>query len=346
MRTVRLIILGIVILLGIYAASMYYLVDESKSFRVEKELNYPVEKVFPQFSNLQNFAKWNHFFASSKTMQLDFYTPYEGKGASLSYADHENDRSGELFVRYHNPNRTMRYQIFENGEKFPTHVDIKFIRTAPEKTKIIWNVQTPKKALLERAANFWTEDRFGQNLDKSIISLTNYLSNKVEKDQFLTDIKYDSIITEKLEGQLVLGINVSSSNKKDALYKNIIMNHNKVKNFAQSDLGKSEDEVGFPVLITAPGNLKDKEISYFIGVPVNRREGISDNSFSYRTVNESEAYSVYYKGSYADRGKIIQQLIQKAKKDIMRNGDLQQVFLEAPEENKNVLMKISIPVYR
>ena len=29
---------------------IYYFVDESKDFRIEKEINYPVEKVFNQFN--------------------------------------------------------------------------------------------------------------------------------------------------------------------------------------------------------------------------------------------------------------------------------------------------------
>jgi hypothetical protein len=48
------------IFFGIYALSMF-LVDESKSFIIEKEINYPIDKVFPQFNNLQNFTQWNDF---------------------------------------------------------------------------------------------------------------------------------------------------------------------------------------------------------------------------------------------------------------------------------------------
>lgn len=346
MRIFRLIVLILAVLLGIYAAAMYYLVEESKSFKVEKEINYPVEKVFPQFSNLQNFARWNHFFSASKTMQLDFYTPYEGKDASMSFEDKKTGRKGEMFVRFHNPNRTMRYQLFENDEKYPTLVDIKFIGVSPEKTRIIWNVHTPRKALLERASNFWTEDRFGENLDKSMVNLRNYMSNRVEKDQFLTNIVYDSIVVEEIPGQLVIGINVSASNKKDALYKNVIMNHNKVVNYAQNDMGKGEDEVGFPMMISSFDDFKGKEVSYFLGVPVSKRQSVTDNSFSFKTLNQSLQYSMYYKGGFEGRTKSLQQLLQKAKRDTMRNGEVQQVFLEAPEEGKDVLMKISLPVYR
>ncbi len=346
MRWFRFAALIVLFLLGIYWVSMYYFVDESKSFTVEKEINYPIEKVFPQFNNLQNFARWNNYFAESKTMAVDFYSPYEGKGSALSFDDKKNDVNGEMFIRYENPNKTLKYQLFEGKKNNPTNIDIKFVPVSATKTKIIWYVHTPKKSVMKRAVNLWTEDDFAENLDKSMVNLRNLLGNKVEKDQFLTDIKYDSLMVEKQEGQLILGINVTTSNKKDALFKNIILNHNKVYNFVTNDLDKRDDEFGFPMLMTNPNNFKDKEVSYFIGIPLSKRIGVADNSFSFRTINESEAYVMYFKGNYANRVKTIQQLMLKAKRDSMRNGEIQQVFLEAPEEGKDVLMKMSLPVFR
>ncbi|WP_435525287.1 hypothetical protein [Chryseobacterium indoltheticum] len=88
------------------------------------------------------------------------------------------------------------------------------------------------------AQNFWTEDKFADNIDKSMLNLKNVLGNKVEKDNQLAAIKYDSLMVEKEEEKMILGVNVSTSNKKDALYKNIVMNYNKINNFVTMDLGK------------------------------------------------------------------------------------------------------------
>jgi hypothetical protein len=65
---------------GAYAASMYYFVEENKNFQIEKEIDYPLDKVFAQFNNLQHFTRWNNFFTSSQSIDIDYYTPYEGKG--------------------------------------------------------------------------------------------------------------------------------------------------------------------------------------------------------------------------------------------------------------------------
>lgn len=346
MRFVKFFVIIAAVLVGAYAASMYYFVDESKDFKVEKEIDYPLNEVFSQFNNLQNFSRWNNYFSSSKTMHIDFYQPYEGQGSSMSYNDKVTDKNGELFIRYENPLKSLRYQLFESENENPSLIDIKFVPEGEQKTKITWMIHTPKLNVWKRAENLWTEDRFVENIDKSMVNLKNVMSNKVAKANLASSIKYDTLMIEKEEGQLLLGINVSTSNKKDALVRNVVMNYNKVFNFVHMDLGKSDDEFGYPILITDADNYKDKEVSYFMGVPISKRAGVSDNNFSFRTVNGAEMYVMYYKGQYANRIKAIQQLLQKAKKDEMRNGDLQQTFLEAPSEDGEVVMKLSLPVFK
>ncbi len=346
MRFVKFFVIIAAVLVGAYAASMYYFVDESKDFKVEKEIDYPLNEVFSQFNNLQNFSRWNNYFSSSKTMHIDFYQPYEGQGSSMSYNDKVTDKNGELFIRYENPLKSLRYQLFESENENPSLIDIKFVPAGEQKTKITWMIHTPKLNVWKRAENLWTEDRFVENIDKSMVNLKNVMSNKVAKANLASSIKYDTLMIEKEEGQLLLGINVSTSNKKDALVRNVVMNYNKVFNFVHMDLGKSDDEFGYPILITDADNYKDKEVSYFMGVPISKRVGVSDNNFSFRTVNGAEMYVMYYKGQYANRVKAIQQLLQKAKKDEMRNGDLQQTFLESPSEDGEVVMKLSLPVFK
>lgn len=346
MRFMKIFTVIVLFLVGAYALSMYYFVDESKNFQIEKEIDYPVDKVFSQFNNLQNFTRWNNFFKSSQSIDIDYYTPYEGQGSAISYEDPKNGNQGEMFIRYENPNRTLRYQLFENRNENPTLVDVKFKAVSAERTKITWYVHTPKLSVLSRVKNFWTEDRFAENIDKSMVNLKNVLGNKVEKDNQLAAIKYDSLMVENEEEKLLLGINVSTSNKKDALYRNIVMNYNKVYNYVTMDLGKKDDEFGYPMLITDADNYKDKEVSYFLGIPLSKKMGITDNNFSFRTVNPSQNYVLYYKGTYAGRVKAIQQLIQKAKNDEMRYGDVQQIFIERPVDGQDVNLKLSLTVFK
>lgn len=335
----------VLFLLAVYAASMAF-VAESKNFTREKEINYPVEKVFPQFNNLQNFSSWNAFFADNNHLTFEYFTPYSGQGSSMRYQDKKDDEIfGDLFIRYENPNRTLRYQLFEGKKSNPYGINVKF-RGANGKTRITWNIQTPKQPFLKRSLNLITEDDIADQIDKSMKNLFAILGNKVDKEKQRESLKFDSLMVEQQEGQLLLGVSVNSKNAKDALFKNIIINHNKVLNYVKMDLGKKTDEYGEPILITDADNFKDKEVSYYYGIPLSKRVGLSDNNFSFRTVNASKNYVIYYRGSYPGRIKSIQQLLLKAKKDTLRTGDLQQTFLEEPREENNTVIKLSLPVFR
>jgi intergrase/recombinase len=41
------------------------------------------------------------------------------------------------------------------------------------KNKITWYVHTPKLSVWRRVENFWTEDRFAENINKSMVNLKN-----------------------------------------------------------------------------------------------------------------------------------------------------------------------------
>lgn len=339
---------GIIIVLffgAVYAVSMTF-VDENKSFTIEKEINYPIDKVYPQFSNLQNFTRWNAFFSENKNMSMQYYAPYEGVGSAMSYRDRKDDELfGDVFIRYENPERTLKLQLFEGRKNRPYSIDLKFV-PQNDKTKVIWYVHTPKQSFFKRSLNLISEDFWVNNIEYSMKNLYQILGNKVNKEIQRESVKFDSLMVEKQDDQLLVGINVTTKNVKDALFKNIVINHNKVYNFVKIDLGKREDEYGEPVLITDADNFKDKEVSYFYGMPVSKKEAITDNNFSFRTIKGSSYFVIFYQGTYTGRVKAIQQLLLKAKQDSMRIGDLQQTFLDEPTADNKTVMKLSLPVYK
>ena len=111
------------------------------------------------------------------------------------------------------------------------------------------------------------------------------------------------------------------------------------------DLAKREDEFGEPVLFTEAGELKNKEVSYFYGVPLSKKVNVSDNNFAFRTIKKSKYYSGYYKGRYEQRTKAIAKLLDKIRKDLLQNGKLEELFVEAPYNENEVVLKLSFPVY-
>ena len=345
MRLFKFFVYLFCFLLSIYALSML-LVDESKEFTIEKEINYHIDKVFPQFNNLQNFSQWNAFFENKEKYNFSFYTPYEGQGSSMTFQNPKSKSDfGDLFIKYSNINSSIKYQLFDGKKSSPYSIDVKFI-PQHNKTKIIWFIRTPKQPFLKRSLNLVTEDYIADNVENSIQNLSLLLGGKVDKELQLSKVKYDTLLVEKQKDMVLLGVNVSTNNKKGNVIKSIELNHNKVINFVTKDLNKKEDEYGLPVLITEASGYKNKDISYYYGVPLKQKQGLKDNNFSYRTVNPSEYYVMYYKGNYDGRIKAITQLLTQAKKDSMRNGSLLETFLEEPNAKKQVKIKLSLSVFR
>lgn len=320
--------------------------EENEEFVFESEIPYPIEKVYPQFNHLQRFASWNLFFKESPTMQIQYLRPYEGQGASLSYKDLKTKEKGELFLRYENPNSTLRYQLLQGSDSRPYLIDIKFVPTSTNQTRLLWKIQSPKKAFLERSANWFPDNNFVNSLQNSLSSLNQSLGSKVDRELLLSSITYDSLMVVEEEGQLLLGTSVNSSNRGDDLLQNIELNHGKVYNFLTADLKKEEDEFGFPVRITDAQSYKTKETSYYYGFPVKSRSSLSDNNFTFRTLGPSRKYVIYYEGSFLGRKGAIESLLKKARTDSMRYGSLEETYFSAPRTNENVHVKLSLPVYR
>lgn len=346
MRWIKVSILFILLIVGGYTLALHYLVEDGKSIVIEKEINYPVEKVFPQFSNLQNFTKWHLYFSNSDKLSVQYFEPYEGEGSSIAYQQPNRNKSGELYIRYLNPNRTVRYHLYEKGQSHPVQIDIRF-KPLGAKTKMIWNVHTPQQSLILKQENLLADNDFIDYLDKSIINLSNIMSNKVGREHLMASIKYDSVMVEQSKTQIILGINTNASNKKDALFRDIIHNHHKVFNHITMDLAKGEDEFGLPIFISDANHYKAKEVAYFYGMPISKRIALQDNNFTFRTINPSKYYTIYYKGNFNGRMKAIQKLTLKAQNDTMRSGELQQIFLQPPMDNsEEVVLKLALPVYK
>lgn len=320
--------------------------EEEKVFVVEKEIPYPIEKVFPQFENLQNFTKWNTQFILDKKYKYTYFQPYEGEGSAISFRNPKNENDfGQIYIRSLKINKAIQYEFYKKNDKMPYIIKVSFLPKG-EKTKLTWNIEVPKITLMDSFLDLVTDEDIEYNIGQSMKGLINLLSGKIEKDVMISQIKYDSIMIEEQEERLLLGLNVSTNNQKGNLFKNINLNHNKLISFLEKDLSKSDDEFGLPILLTEAGSLKNKEISYFYGVPLPKEEKISDHNFIFRKQNKAKIYTIYYKGKYENRRRSIENLANRIKKDSLKNGMLEELFVEEPNEEKDVILKISLPVYK
>lgn len=74
------------------------------------------------------------------------------------------------------------------------------------------------QTILKRSLNLIYEENFVSGIDKSIAALANHLGNKVDREAKLNTIKYDTIVEENHEETILLGLNVSASNRKREIF--------------------------------------------------------------------------------------------------------------------------------
>lgn len=344
MRWFKILAIILMLITGAYVGLMYSLEDR-KTLVVERELSYPIDKVFPQFENLQQLTRWSGFFRDKEVYAFQYFLPYEGVGSAMRFVNvKDNDEAGDIFIRDLKPMKSIRYEIYEKGEKTSYKVEAIF-QSKGEKTKITWKIETPTIPLMMRFLTLNADDKMEQNISSGMNKLTKILSGKVDAEVRLSQIKYDSIMEEEQEAKLLLGMNITAVNKKGMLHKSIVVHHHKLMSFVSKDLAKQEDEYGLPVLMTDIDGLRDKEISYFYGVSLPKSEKITDNNFVFKNLEKSRVYSIYYKGSYENRRRAVDKLLAEIKKSELRHGLLEEFFVEPPIEDEEVLLKISIPVY-
>ncbi|NAW51097.1 polyketide cyclase [Elizabethkingia argentiflava] len=346
MKWIKLIITFLIIIFGIYAISMLF-VEKTKSFSVKKEVHYPLEKVFPQFNNLCNLSRWNKFVQDGESeLSFSFYEPYEGTGSSMRFVNkRDSAQRGDLFIRYMMPGSGIKYQLFRNGDSHPYYIDVKFEKLGEDKTEITWFVKTPPTPYLKRSLNLLYEEDFISAIDKSILSLDHVLGSKVDKEKRINSIQYNKIFVEDNQEKLLIGISASTPTRKNGdFYNSVVMNYNQLHTFMIKDLEKKDDEFGdLHLMLNSEG--PNNKISYFCGVEVSKTFDINDNNFSFRTIKRGKSISTYYKGDYEGIKKTITNLKEEAKKMEMSTGELVEIFMEPPAENKEVILKITLQIY-
>ncbi len=341
MRWIKIIFYTAIVLLTVYAVSMLF-VDESKTYDFTEDLPFPIGKVSDNFENMQHFSEWKQLTEDDHDLSYTFYSPYRGTGSSLHFVNRKDSLiNGDVFLRYANPPYTFKYQIFSGRGESPYTIDIKLQKKSDALTRVFWKLSTPKQPLLRRSAAFFSDDEIRENFDHSMSRLRAVLSGKVDRENMLGNIQYDSVVVEQQPERLLLGLNSSAAGKKEILGRSVELTYAKLHNFLTKDLGRKESEFGETEMITALENFRENHVSYFLGVAVKDRQPLNDNSFTYRNLPASRALVIYYKGNYAGMINKVELLARHAKDNGYRPRELVQTFLTDPG-NDDTIIKLSL----
>ncbi|MBF5027431.1 SRPBCC family protein [Planobacterium oryzisoli] len=345
MRWIKFLVILSVIGVGVYVVTGL-LTTRPKTYTFSQSVPYSVDKVFQQFRDVREFASWNGYFTAlgnDKDWSAAYFEPYTGMGANAKFYNEKNGMFREVLLKYENLNRSVRYHFLENGWERPVVVDVIMRPKGSAHTNLEWHITIPEQSVFSTMTSEWEEDSMKPLITRSTQRLSITLGNKVDKDLLLQNIIYDSIFTQTRKGALLVGVSATSANRPETLMESTVVQHNKVWAYATMDLAKREDELGFPTMLYTVGGKGETHLSYYYGVEVSKREGLKDQSFSYRTVPSSSVYSMFHRGNARSIEGAVEKLVKKAKADSVRIGDLQQEFLDPPVNGQTLRVKLSLP---
>lgn len=341
MKKSFLVIFFLGFIIGGYFVFNFYTKEEKFSVKVEKEIDAPVDDVFLQFDNFQNFTHWNALFSTKNKTKINYFLPIEGENSSISFFNSKKD-NGEIYIRESKKNNYIKYQFFHSQNKRPLDILVKFKVLSQTKTKITWIISGKQNVNFQNIIDNFTAQDFIQNINNSLTNLKHNLTNQTNVHRKIDQIKLDSIFIENIPNETLLGVNYENFDKRDDLLMGIIHNYNKIHNLISLDY--KDDSFSIATLIIKTNSIKQDEVSYFIGFPVSEKQNLSNNVLIFRELNGGKAYSIYYKGKYKYKQMSIDKLKSKVKADGLEINQLREVFMEAPEENRDVLMKFSAKV--
>lgn len=338
-KWIKLIAISLILFGAITYTYFHFDKKETKTILVSQQIDLPIDKVFPYFNNLQKFNNWTAFFNNNSA---SYYTPYEGKNASATLYSKDKEKQTEIHITQSKTPHTIQYQILTPDRKTPIllHVNLKPIHS--KATKIQWKATFPTENILFSEDIFEDEEAFRKKIETGNIQLKSLIENKAQRESQLGKIQFDSIEIEQLSATHYIGIASSTKQQNNTWLKNLQMNHTKLENFIAIEMGLQQENYGYPTLFYIP-NSKIKETSYFLGISVNKVPNITDANFSLQQKPASKAFTAYYKGDWEDRQKTINTLIMRAQKEQVHTQALQILFIEKPEANKPVLLKIILP---
>ena len=173
-------------------------------------------------------------------------------------------------------------------------------------------------------------------------NLNSLLGGKIDREIILSNINYDTLMVETQKAQILIGVAANTMNKSKEVFSNVVINHNKVVNFVEKDLEKKPDEYGLPMIVYNPSALKDKEFSYFYGVPVPARMRVNDNNFIFRDYTQQKVYVKYFKGPYHTRERAISEISKQISGDSLQVSQIFETVLQEPQKDSDAVLKISV----
>lgn len=165
------ILLGLGAVLAVLAIVIAMQPDEYRYTR-STTVNAPAAAIYPQISNLRNWANWSPWDDLDPNARIEFSDNVEGEGATMHWAGNDQMGEGRMIITESQPSTLLRYDL-EFVKPFPGTAKSDFVLSEENgQTKVEWSMYG-KNNFIAKAMSlvFNCEKMIGEQFDKGLASL-------------------------------------------------------------------------------------------------------------------------------------------------------------------------------
>ena len=311
----------------------------------EKEISKPVEVVFEEFTNLNEYSKWNPWTSQDSLAKIEISMPYRGEGAGFKWST--ENLEGDMIISKANPNSKIQYELtgFELGGN--SIMTAEFQPQNENKTKVKWQIESEEMGYFNRYFIYFKSKSLSEKLMEGLNNLESFLKDIVLTEAQAGDLKAGEIRIVKFEGLKLITVQNDTSLESDEMTTATEESFGLLFSYLTDYLKVPQSQIGYPVsyytLVDSIGNRAKFRCGYPITESVQTGEGMELMSLP-----ATETLVALHKGSYKSLHLTMGKMKNYASQNKLNlTTNYWEEYLNDPEVIKNeneLLTKIYIPI--
>jgi len=169
MKTLKKVLLGLGIIIVLFLLAGLFL---PSSYHVERSIviSEPVEKVYPQVANLNNWMRWNPWTAMEPTAKNEVKGSGEDLGSVWAW-EGEVIGKGSLTIKELEPNRLVRSQLVFVAPQAMKSEDIWQFTPTADGTEVTWAMEGDLDYPIGRNFGLFMDGMLGGDFEKGLDNL-------------------------------------------------------------------------------------------------------------------------------------------------------------------------------
>ncbi|TWP23249.1 hypothetical protein ETU10_07810 [Apibacter muscae] len=287
MRKILNVFLFILFLLIIAGCILPYFLPKNIEISASKKLTNPISEVFLEFNDLENFGSWGLLTEQdSINTRINYFSPYKGKGASLTWKNKKNYEigNGEFKILESIINKKIKAQIIFVNYGILCSEDIYF-KSLKEGTYIKVSLKTQDFSYFKRIFAYLNAENLQEILDESL----NRLELKLNKKNIPQQLKLgESDFIDKKNVQLLVVKNETTTDSEE-ISKNLHKSFHTVNQYMVDSLNYSLLDIKNPIVYYTNFDTINKSATYYAGYPVNNLDIIPNDNIKLISIPSGKA---------------------------------------------------------